>query len=115
MQNKLYGKIYSKLRAFTSSINNLPGPKTTLKNNLAEDLGKERRDKLVFSDEKFRLRHEYYLSSYYQVGKHTSEYKPGKEYESYKKDVNDKNECKKTTKIAFERRQQTFHSSGKIY
>jgi hypothetical protein len=32
---------------------------------LPDDLGKERRDKMVFSDEKFRLRNEYYLSSYY--------------------------------------------------
>jgi len=33
---------------------------------MADELGKERRDNMVMSDPKFRLRHEYYLSSYYQ-------------------------------------------------
>ena len=93
--------MYSRLRTFTSQISNLPGPKTALTNTLPEDMGKERRDKIIFSDEKFRLRHEYYLSSTYQNNKYKGDYTPGKDYASYKKDVNDRNENRKTTPIAF--------------
>lgn len=97
MNSKLNGKIGARLRYFTSQISNIPGPSDVSKGTMPEDLGKERRDTMVFSDNKFRLRHEYYLASTYQKGKYQSDFEPGKEYESYKKDINDKNECRKTT------------------
>ena len=41
---------------------------------MAEELGKQRRDNLVYNDDKFKLRHDYYLSSYYQDNKYKSNY-----------------------------------------
>lgn len=66
VNSKLNGKVNARLRYFTSQISNIPGPKDSGNSTMAEDLGKERRDNLVFADPKFKLRHEYYLSSTYQ-------------------------------------------------
>lgn len=77
------------MRYFTSQITNIPGPGDVGNSTMAEDLGKDRRDGIVFSDPKFRLRNEYYLSSTYQNAKYKSEFEPGKEYSSYKKDIAD--------------------------
>jgi hypothetical protein len=93
VNSKLNGKVQARLRYFTSQINNIPGPNDVGNSTMAEDMGKERRDNMVMSDPKFRLRNEYYLSSYYQNqtghNKYKTNFEPGKEYESYKKDVND--------------------------
>ena len=105
----------TRLRYFTSQIQNIPGPNEVGKSTMPDELGKERRDKIIFSDPKFRLRHEYYLSSYYQNPKYKSDFEPGKEYESYKKDVNDKNENRKTTKPAMAMRQTLYHGKTKLY
>lgn len=80
VNSKLNGKVATRLRYFTSQIVNMPGPNDTGKSTMPEELGRERRDKMVFSDPKFRLRHEYYLSSYYQNAKYKSDFEPGKEY-----------------------------------
>lgn len=117
MNSKLNGKVGARLRYFTSQISNIPGPQDSGKSTMPEDLGKERRDKMVFSDEKFRLRHEYYLSSYYQQqqAKYKSDYQPGKEYESYKKEVKDNNECRKTTTAGMAARQKFYHGKTSLY
>lgn len=82
---------------------------------MAEDLGKERRDNLVFSDPKFRLRHEHYLSSTYQGTKYKTDYKPGQEYPSYKKEVDDIPKNRKTTVHAAAQRQRFYHTKTQIY
>ena len=82
---------------------------------MAEELGKERRDNLVFTDDKFKLRHDYYLSSYYQENKYKSKYQPGKEYESYKKGTSEKLECMKTTTTGAVRRHNIYHKPTQIY
>lgn len=48
VNSKVNGKVNARLRYFTSQINNIPGPKDTGLNTMAEDLGKERRDNMVF-------------------------------------------------------------------
>jgi hypothetical protein len=82
---------------------------------MADELGKERRDNLVFTDPKFKLRHDYYLSSYYQDNKYKSSYQPGKEYESYKKTSSEKLENRKTTAVGAVRRNNMYHKETKIY
>jgi len=82
---------------------------------MAEELGKQRRDNLVYNDDKFKLRHDYYLSSYYQDNKYKSNYQPGKEYESYKKGTSEKLEWRKTTPDGAVRRNNMYHKETKIY
>ncbi|CDW75416.1 UNKNOWN [Stylonychia lemnae] len=118
VNSKINGKVNARLRYFTSQISNIPGPNDVGTSTMAEDLGKDRRDNMVMSDPKFRLRNEYYLSSYYQNmnnNKYKSDFQPGKEYESYKKDVNDKLEHRKTTPFAASQRQKFYHGKTQIY
>eukprot|EP00347_Sterkiella_histriomuscorum_P001439 403372033 len=115
VNSKINGKVNARLRYFTSQISNIPGPNDVGNSTMAEDLGKERRDGMVYSDPKFRLRHEYYLSSTYQGSKYKSDYEPGKEYESYKKDVKDIPVNRKTTQQAAAQRQRFYHTKTQIY
>ena len=115
MNSKINGKVNARLRYFTSQISTIPGPKDVGNSQMADELGKERRDNLVFNDDKFKLRHGHYLSSYYQDSKFKTNYQPGKEYESYKKETSEKLENRKTTHHAAVRRHNIYHKETKIY
>ena len=49
-------KVESRLRYFTSQISTLPGPSHTKVSSLADDIHKERRDKIIMNEEKFKLK-----------------------------------------------------------
>eukprot|EP00349_Pseudokeronopsis_sp_Brazil_P003240 CAMPEP_0202962716 /NCGR_PEP_ID=MMETSP1396-20130829/6797_1 /ASSEMBLY_ACC=CAM_ASM_000872 /TAXON_ID= /ORGANISM="Pseudokeronopsis sp., Strain Brazil" /LENGTH=85 /DNA_ID=CAMNT_0049683465 /DNA_START=651 /DNA_END=908 /DNA_ORIENTATION=- len=78
--DKANNKINSRLRYFTSSISTLPGPgQTKAGTQMATEMKGERRDNLVFQDEKFKLRNSWFHGSYYWQGKYE-----GKKYEAPK-------------------------------
>ena len=64
--NKLKGKIDARLRYFTSQITNIPGPKATPVRNLADEMQKEKRDTVIFQNDKHQLKTNGFYGSYYQ-------------------------------------------------